>query len=565
MIKLFRRLMKYLAYAAGGILILLAIAVGLFRLFLPRLPEYQEDIKGWASAAIGLNVEFSGMDARWGLSGPEIEFYDAELIAPESLRRIVAADEVSIGLALTRLLFDRKAVVDRVVVRDTSLEVRQLPNGEWWVQGSPPNELIPVRPDRVDGAAGSGVGPIEIIGENVEVQFLQPGDEKPRLFQISRFLVHRDAIRIAIDAELELPDDLGGSLVASATQLLATETAEQGWDISVEVDDLRLAGITALGLSDAVQFESGRSDLEMSLVYANNTVQSATADIDARNVSIAGLSGLAVSGRIEFLNDADGWLIAANELRATTPAGEWPLTTLRLETGTDADGKVVMLDARASYLDFAHLAVARPWLNENQGSLLTQYEPSGVVRDLALTLSDLGTDSPRFSVVAEMTDVGVAAHDKRPGVRGLSGSIRADSTSGLLEIDADSLVVDAPGILGQPLDFDTALGTVIWRRSNNRTTVLSDSIRLRNDFFDSETSVELSLLDAGGKPLIDLESTFSVSDVAEARRFVPFMPKRPRMSQWFQEGLVSGRVDNGRATLYGPMDKWPFDEGEGSY
>ncbi|MDH3409250.1 MAG: DUF3971 domain-containing protein, partial [Gammaproteobacteria bacterium] len=59
------------------------------------------------------------------------------------------------------------------------------------------------------------------------------------------------------------------------------------------------------------------------------------------------------------------------------------------------------------------------------------------------------------------------------------------------------------------------------------------------------------------------ESTFSVSDVAAARRFVPFMPKRPRMSQWFREGLVSGRVENGKATLYGPMDKWPFDEGEG--
>ncbi|MDH3410733.1 MAG: hypothetical protein OEN51_15350, partial [Gammaproteobacteria bacterium] len=148
MTKLLRRLIKYLAYTAGGILILLAIAVGLFRLFLPRLPEYQEDIKSWASTAIGLHVEFSGMDARWGLSGPEIEFYDAELIAPESLTRIVAADEVSIGLALTRLLFDRKAVVDRVAVRNTSIEVRRLPNGEWWVQGSRPDQLIPARPDR---------------------------------------------------------------------------------------------------------------------------------------------------------------------------------------------------------------------------------------------------------------------------------------------------------------------------------------------------------------------------------------------------------------------------------
>ena len=120
-------------------------------------------------------------------------------------------------------------------------------------------------------------------------------------------------------------------------------------------------------------------------------------------------------------------------------------------------------------------------------------------------------------------------------------------------------------MLGQPLAFDTTLGTVIWRRSSNRTTVLSDSIILRNDFFDSESSVELSLLDGGGRPTVDLESTFRVDDISIARQYVPFMPKRPRMSEWFREGLVSGRIENGTARLYGPMDKWPFDNDEGKF
>ena len=93
-----RRLIKVAAYAAAGLVILLAIAVGLFRLFLPRLPEYQEEIKGWASTAIGMQVEFTGMDARWGLSGPELNFYGAELTRPGSETRLVAAGEVGIGV-----------------------------------------------------------------------------------------------------------------------------------------------------------------------------------------------------------------------------------------------------------------------------------------------------------------------------------------------------------------------------------------------------------------------------------------------------------------------------------
>lgn len=561
--KLLKRLIKFLVYTAGGILILLAIAVGLFRLFLPRLPEYQEDIKSWASTAIGMHVEFSGMDARWGLSGPEIEFYDAELTTPDTKARIIAADEVSIGLALTRLLFDRKAVVDRVVVRDTNLEVRQLADGKWWAQGRPIDQLIPARSGAEGASTGAGMGPIEIVGEDIVLQFLQPGDERPRLFRIAQILVHRDDVRMAIDADLELPDDLGRSLTVTATQLLSGPAEERSWDVSVEIDDIRLAGVAALRPTEAVRFESGKGDVELSLAYANKKIQSATADVDIEDISISGLSDLALSGRLEFLNDADGWLVAANDLRATTPAGEWPLTNLRLETGTDAEGKIVSLDARASYLNFAHLAVAEPWLNEQQRGLLTEFDPSGVVRDLAVTLSGLDTETPRFSVSAEMTDIGIAAYGKRPGIRGFSGSVRADSSSGLLEINSDKLVVTAADLLGQPLYLDTTVGTVIWRRSNDRTTVLSDSIILQNDFFESETSVELSLIDGVGRPFIDLESTFSVSDIAAAREFVPFMPKRPRMSQWFREGIISGRIRDGKARLYGPMDKFPFDDGEG--
>ena len=55
---LLQRLTKFTAYLAAFIVISLAIAVGLFRLFLPRVPEYQDEIKGWASAAIGMQVDF---------------------------------------------------------------------------------------------------------------------------------------------------------------------------------------------------------------------------------------------------------------------------------------------------------------------------------------------------------------------------------------------------------------------------------------------------------------------------------------------------------------------------
>lgn len=556
--KFLRRLIKIVAYLAGGLVILLAIAVGLFRLFLPRLPEYQENIKAWASAAIGMTVEFSGMDARWGLSGPEIEFYDAELLSVDDMSRFVAADEVSVGVGLMRLLIDRKFVVDRIAVRDTSIEIRQLGGGDWWIQGSPVEQLLPERrPD------GGDVGDIEVVGENIDVLFLQPGDERPKRFHISHVDARREKGRLAIDAAVELPRELGGRMTVAATRLLAAPADERGWDVRVEVSDVKLAGVSAMQPADAARFDAGRGDVDLSLAIAGRQVTSATADVDLRGIAIAGLADIAVRGRLEYHRDEHGWLVAADDFRARTPAGAWPASTLRFEAGTDADGNIVMADARASYLDFSQARIVAPWLSGTQREWLSALDPSGVVRDLAVVVSDIDTDTPDYHGSLRFENLGVAAVGKRPGFRGVTGRLRADRTGGSLEIDSDSLVVTAPGILGQPLGFDEASGTVIWRRGDQRTTVLSDSIVLRNSFLDSETNVEVSVAAGGATPNIDLRSRFGIDSLAEARRYVPYMQKRPRTSRWFQEGLVSGRIPQGRVRLSGPLDKFPFGHGEG--
>ncbi len=426
------------------------------------------------------------------------------------------------------------------------------------MQGSPIDQLLPQR-----SGAGGDIGRIEIVGEDIELLFLQPGDEKSRRFQISRVLAQRDDVRLAIDATVDLPDDLGRRMTVTATQLLSEPVEASSWDIAVEIDNVELAGVTAMQPEEAAHFDSGAGDIELSLAIANKRIQSATADIDIDDIAIAGLRDLAVSGRLEYRADDNGWLVAANGLRARTPTGEWPPSMLRFEASTDDAGNIVMIDARASYLDFSHIPVVEPWLSDDQRALIADLDPSGIVHDLAVTLSDIDTGELSFDISVEFENLGIAANGKRPGVRGFSGNLRADHSSGLLEIDTNNLTVEVPDGLSQPLRFDEASGTLIWRRSNNRTTVLSDSIVLRNAILDNETSVEISFADDGSSPFIDLESEFSVSDIAAASQYVPFMPKRPRMSQWFHEGFVAGRVPRGRARLYGPLDQFPFTGDEG--
>ncbi len=282
------------------------------------------------------------------------------------------------------------------------------------MQGSPLDQLLPAR----RGEGGGDIGRIEVIGEDIELRFLQPGDERPRRFQVSRVHARRDDVRLAIDASIELPDELGRRLGISAVQLLTDPPGERGWDVAVEIDNIELAGVTAMQPAEAARFDSGTGDVSLSLAIADQQVQSASADVDIDDIAIAGLSDLALRGHFEFLMDDDGWLVAANDLQARTPTGEWPASTLRFEASKDAEGKIVMVDAQASYLDFAHLPVIEPWLDPEYRALLADYDPSGVVHDMAVTVTEIGSATPGFQRVPQVREPGLRPDRQKAGCSG---------------------------------------------------------------------------------------------------------------------------------------------------
>jgi uncharacterized protein (TIGR02099 family) len=554
-----QRLFKYLAYMAAAVVILLAIAVGLFRLFLPRLPEYQDEIKEWASAAIGMQVDFSGMDARWGLSGPQLEFYDAELTRGAPLSRVIAAEQVSIGVALTRLLADRTLVVNRVVIRNTSVEVRQLPNGEWWIQGIAAKDLPVMQSDE----AGD-LGDIEVIAEDVELNLILPSDEQAKLFEISRMNVRSEEQRLTLDGTVALPESLGRQLRVGATQLLGGDGDAGGWDVTVDASDIDLAGIAELDTLHSWPVSSGSGDIDASLAWIGGQVQSATAEFSLEEVSIGTREQFSMAGRLEYHRDVDGWLAVADDFQISSVSGAWPESSLKLETSIDRDGSIVMLDARGDYLNLADSGLFAPLLADEYKDVLDGLAPDGIVRNLVATISDLHTDSPRYAVSADLENTGIAVYEDRPGFRGFTGRLRADWSGGRLEIRSQDMVVDLGSYLTEPIPIDLASGTVIWRRSGERITVLSDNIAISNADLDSQNNVQVTL-DKGEAPVIDLVSRWSITDIGSAKRFIPGQVMHRKLYDWFQYALVSGSIPTGTTRLYGPLDKFPFDGGEGRF
>ena len=547
-----RKLFRLAAYTAAALVILLAVFVGLFRLFLPRLPEYQDDIETWASNAIGMDVQFSGMNARWGLSGPEIEFYDTELIRPDSGTRVIAAELVSVGISVGSLIFDQALVVDRVAIRDTSIEIRQLENGDWWIQGNSLDELPKPRPGE-----GQRLDKMEIVGEDIEIRFLQPGDERPRFIRVPSALVSVDDKRIAFDADVRLSEDLGRDINLSATRVLNLPEDQRIWDVTVEADNVILPGWSELHPALQGRVLSGGGDIDASFVVAGSSVSNASVDVDLADVSLVEGQVFGLEGRFELDTSFDGWLVAAEDLQIATNGREWPQSSLRAEAGNDADGKIAVLNVRASYVNLEDSLLLLPLLPEEQRDFLSGLAPRGEIRGLEATVAEFDSDVPYFEITVDLDDVGFNADGKRPGVSGFSGYINGDRAGGRIEVRSRNMIIELPQVFDGPFDLDVVNGMIIWRNNDELTRFTSDSVRLANAIFESRGGGELTLY-RDRSPTIEYNSSFSVSDVSAAYPYLPHKVMKPKLRNWLQTALVRGSISRGTLRLDGVLGKGFF-------
>ncbi len=560
--QLLQKLIKYLAYVTAALVIVLALAVGVFRLMLPRLPEYQEEIKGWASAAIGMQVEFSGMNARWRFSGPEMNFFNAELKSPGATESLLSAQEVSIGVGLLRLLADRELVVDRILIRDTDIDLRQDQNGQWLLQGLPIDDVLGTR----DVTAQQGAT-VEIVGRNIRVDYEHPASGQLVPFTIAAMSVVREADLVEIEGTIELPKEFGDSLEITAEQL-SPDTGQGLWRLFVEGNSLELAGWSRLQPAGLPEIYSGTADVSMWLDYAPGDLQRATLNVVVDELSPRANSTTApfgLQGSIEYSSELNGFLLAANQFRLMTVDGDWPLSTLQLRVSADENRALTGLRANASFLDLNDLKYIDVWIPDAQRSMLEDIDPTGVLRNLSIDLSDLDSEEPEFDVTADLESAGFAAGEGRPGIREFSGRIRADRDGGRIEIASTDLTVDSGPVLAERLSFDDAVGTIIWRRSTNGVIFLSDSIQIRNADFDSESSLQIVVPANGDAPFVDVQSDWNINDVSAIRRYLPVNILNAPIGQWLQMAPVSGIVSEGTLRLNGSLDRFPFDDGDGSF
>lgn len=551
-----------------------AASVGGFRLLVTSLPSYQTRLQAWVTESLGLNLEFSRIDARWSWRGPEITFHDARVGAQDQTLPFVTARQARVGVSpfglVAQWLLGRMPTIDRLTLEGTELTLVHGADGALMLQGAPGGV-----------AARSGLAldvppDVEVVVRDSRVIYHDRQRDRAWDFHDVTASMTRDTDMLSLEATAEPPAELGGRFTLTAQSPIDDSAGQPAlvgdWRVFAEVRNVDLAVVgRALPANVPAGPQAGRGDVSVWLAMKGGVLESVTADLALDDVVLPRVRGAAGARyeRIAFTGDWErrdgGFRLALNDVAVARAGRVWPAgVRIAIELDRDADGPsglrvqsdfVRLEDVTPLFAPFARSRLLDAWFGLAPRGDLTE-------ANAALLRAGSGWE---LSVSAAAAGLSFEPFEGYPGVTNLSGEVRADSRSGRVELHSRDATLAWPALFRAPLPLTEVAGTVVWRRGQDAVRLVTDDLVVANADGTARTSLELALPLDGGSPRLDLTANVEDFPVVAAKRYLPARKLPYGIVSWLDRALVGGVVRDARITFVGPLRAFPFDGGEGEF
>jgi uncharacterized protein (TIGR02099 family) len=554
-------LLRRLLAAAGIAVIVVALALGTFRLLLAQLPEYQAELKAWVDDTLGLTLTFDRLDVHLGLRGPELTFYDVAVATTGQSEPFLVAERAAVVVDPWALLKERELRVSRLRFDGTHLTLERGADGELRLQDAPAGQT------RADLALLLPLE-IEVAVRDSGVVYVDPRHGIEWAFEDVSLSLRRRADVLQLEATAEPPAELASRVELAAQEALeGGRSVESQWRVFGELGGVDLAVLSAALPREAFAPSRGFGDVSVWLEWTPEGLARGMIDADVTDVAwpaaaAAGSDGYEhVSVSVEWQRRADGWRLMVNDIGVTREGRTWPV------------GGNSMLDVRPDALaleshflrleDLTPLIAALP--RDARTLEWLELDPRGDLSEVDLDLERRPDGTLGYTVAARFDRLGIEPRNPWPGFDGLSGELRADTSSGRAELETGRAVLDWPRLFRAPLDVEELAGLVVWREGYDSVRVVSDDFVIRSDVGGTRSNLELTLPLDGSSPQLDLQLTVAELSAVAAKRYLPARVMPAGAVAWLDSAIQGGRITGGQVELVGPLRAFPFDGGEGVF
>ncbi len=600
-----RKLWKWTAGTFAVLVILLGLALAVFRIVLAQVPDYRDQIQAFISRQSGLEIEFSELDARWRLYGPELVFENAVVSAPNGGRTLVQARRGSIALDIWASLASLRITTGRFWLDAPQLLLVRTAAGRIELVGQDdlPERTRPFLFDELP------TGRFSISDARVTFRDLATG-RGPWTFARVGLTLQRRVDSMRLGGTAELPSALGKQLeftARSAGQLDEPETLQ--WDFELESRDLALAGLADLLPDDWPAPTTGNGSFKLAGVLKGLHVEAMSGTLSLSGVflplpiwktPLPGADPLVnrildpVSGQVvdnpetppavftagdarvaydqiraafEIKRTEDhGWHVALDGFQLVRPGARWDPSRFEL----DIDGPAAGSPSLRGTLGFVSLDGVWPLLaylpESAETARLRAMQAQGRLRDVSFSMTRRSEEAPPvFAFSGKLESFGFAPVGRAPGIGSLTGEIVATDQGGRFVLASHDFMFTLPRLFREPLLTDLLTGAVTWARGTDRWLVTSDALSIEDADGRGRARFQLALPDDGSSPILDLDGTGEAIDATATPRYIPAGQLTARTVGWFDRAFTAGTVPTATIAYHGPMRRFPFHDNEGTF
>lgn len=541
------RIVRGLGWAAGVLVITLALSAALVQVLLPLLANHPQWVAAELSQQFHRQVSFTSLEGRWEPSGPRFIMRDFAASQEEGGSPL-HVPEVDLKLDFGGWLFPSRHLLN-LEARGLELDLSRDVDGGWHINGfgvAGGSQRQNVSFGRLSVELWLDDLRVNINDARLNQQYALLADQLRITHQRDRIRVGARLHRVGATGELQAAGRFRDD-GASGQFWFATQNA----DLHGMLAGVDLGGYTV---------NSGSGNLAAWMDWRQGKIVRDLVQFNLHDLGITNLAGVKVSvpawsGLAELARNDKGYAVRwagddGSALLAEADAFGTPQATL---------------DVNASNLQLAPMLPwlgLKPDLSPGVAQWLAAGQPHGLVQHAVVHWN--AADGLKV-LDATFSNLGITSVGKLPGVDQLHGEVRGDAEAVSLELPDQSVSINMPHTFRQPFALSHFAGDFAFWRDEDATHIGIANLDFDGQEYGGNAQGEIQLPNDGGRPFLDIYALIPHANVTIAKLFWPIDSMHPPAIAWLDQAFVSGSMDNAAVLIRGSLANWPFHHNEGRF
>ncbi len=562
--KIFRRLRTLLWTALTLLTVLAAVVVGIGKLLMPYSAHYQPELEAWLTRAFNQPVKVESFNGEWKAFGPRISLQGVTLM-PDGTRSEIAINQAALDIKpLNALIPGRPLYSFRIIGADLSLE--RTTDGRYELSGLGVNKTSSGK------NSNPGLRDVALNGEvrlqDISLSFDDPERDIHLVLSNVNGRLKMDGARMAAEIQARVTDRDRRRVVGDLDAIVQVELDSQQhlaaarWH--VKTGELMLAELVRQLPHHPLLPVSGRLNAELWGEWQLGSPQEMQGVLDLRDAQLSSQTGPLVIDHLnsrfnfQFAQRKD-WRLDLSDLTVGYAGSQWQSQRFSVARNIPQN---LALWVSADYVELDYPLQLTQRIMASYNKLWPTGIPQraqGSVTDFDLVL-DAGWQLIKTN--GQLENGRFWGWDKGPDVEGINAQVAIDDGVGNISFDGPSIKLDWLRVFRRPVLVamtDCRL-EVVWVQKSDWQFDLN-RCKVEND--DISALGRLRMASSEGKPVVDFNVAMERGDISRFGDYWPENLIKQRTLHWLRTSLLSGQLSNGRYSMVGDMDDFPFTNHRG--